>query len=57
MYRFEKGDTTTGYVYDLGASGSAKWANEATRTITGAIGDLSIQLTAYALTFIAYFTF
>ena len=26
MYRFEKGDLATGYVYDYGATDSAKWS-------------------------------
>ena len=58
MYRFEKGDQATGYIYDPGAADSAKWQIEFTRTLNSAVGDLSsLTLTASTLTLLAYFSF
>ena len=58
MYRFEKGDLATGYIYDPGQTDSAKWQIETTRTLAGAVEKLSnLTLTASMLTFLAYFSF
>ena len=58
MYRFEKGDLATGYIYDPGATDAAKWSIEFTRTLNSAVGDLSsLTLTASVFTLLAYFSF
>ena len=58
MYRFEKGDQATGYIYDPGATDSAKWQIESTRTLNSAVGDLSsLTRAASMLTLLAYFSF
>ena len=55
-YRFEKDDLATGYVYDYGATDSAKWSNQWSRTLAGAMSGLASSA-SIIFAFLAYSTF
>lgn len=50
MYRFEKGDKATGYIYNKNGSNSAKWIDE-TKTLNWAVAAFSPSavVTVFAL--------
>ena len=57
MYRFERGDLATGYMYYPDGENSGKWAIESTQTLNSAMGKFAVDLAAPVLALLIYFIY